>query len=76
MTLSLGERFKQDFPMLQQLVHGKPYTYLDTAATAQKPQQVIDRMERFYATEYATVRRGDYAPCQTATQMYEAARER
>ena len=76
MTLSLGERFKPDFPMLQQLVHGKPYTYLDTAATAQKPQLVIDRMERFYATEYATVRRGVYAPCQVATQMYEAARER
>lgn len=65
---------RADFPMLRQRVHGKPYVYLDTAATALKPQQVIDRLSRFYAEEYGTVRRGVYHMSQQATGLYEGVR--
>lgn len=68
------ERIRADFPMLRQTMNGKPLCYLDTAATSHKPQQVIDRLTRFYAEEYGTVRRGAYALSHRSTALFEDAR--
>lgn len=52
------ERVRQDFPILSREVYGKPLVYLDNAASAQKPRQVIDAIAHTYAHEYANVHRG------------------
>ncbi|MEZ5694363.1 MAG: cysteine desulfurase [Altererythrobacter sp.] len=66
---------KADFPGLL-TTDGKPWHYLDTAATAQKPQMVIDAMSRALGRDYATVHRGVYARSAEMTRAYEAARRR
>lgn len=66
---------KADFPGMV-TGDGKPWHYLDTAATAQKPQAVIDAMSRALGRDYATVHRGVYSRSAQMTQGYEAARER
>lgn len=63
------------FPGLQQDVNGHPLVYLDTAASAQKPQRVIDRMAAFYAHDYANIHRGVYDLSQRASDAHDAARE-
>jgi cysteine desulfurase/selenocysteine lyase len=69
------ERIRADFPILSSTTpSGAPLTYLDTAATSQKPTQVIDRLVRFYSEEYGTVRRGVYSLSQAATAMFEGVR--
>ncbi|GIL37834.1 cysteine desulfurase [Roseiterribacter gracilis] len=70
------ERIRQDFPILARTVHGKRLAYLDTAASAQKPEQVIEAMSRFQREEYANIHRGVYALSQAATDRFEAARGR
>ena len=65
-----------DFPILQKKIQGYPLIYLDTAATAQKPQAVIDAMMDFYTNHYGTVHRGVYALSRDATKCYEAARRK
>lgn len=65
---------RDQFPQLKRMIHGKPLTYLDSAATTLKPQSVIDRLTRFYSYEYGTVRRGVYLLSQEATVMYEGVR--
>jgi cysteine desulfurase/selenocysteine lyase len=67
-------RIREDFPILKQLVHGKPLVYLDNAASAQKPQAVIDALSRFYSTGYANVHRGIHWLSERATEAYETAR--
>lgn len=69
------ETIRKDFPLLDTEAHGKPLVYLDSAATSQKPRQVIDRMARFYETENANVHRGIYELGERATLAYEGARE-
>jgi len=71
-----AERVRADFPILHQLVHGKPLSYLDSAVTAQKPRQVIDALRDFYETSYANVHRGVYHLSERATEAYEGAREK
>ena len=66
---------KADFPGLT-TAGGKPWHYLDTAATAQKPQAVVDEMARAMGADYATVHRGVYARSAEMTLSYEAARRR
>jgi cysteine desulfurase/selenocysteine lyase len=68
-------RVRADFPALHQSVHGKPLVYLDNAATAQKPRQVIDAISRYYAADNANVHRGVHALSERATDAYEGARE-
>jgi cysteine desulfurase/selenocysteine lyase len=63
-----------DFPILKQLVNGKPLVYLDNAATSQKPQAVIDAMNRYYLEENSNIHRGVHYLSDKATQSYEAAR--
>jgi cysteine desulfurase/selenocysteine lyase len=67
---------RADFPALAQQVHGKPLVYLDNAATAQKPQSVIDAMRRYYEHDNANVHRGVHALSERATLAYEGSRER
>ncbi|MCU0820610.1 MAG: cysteine desulfurase [Beijerinckiaceae bacterium] len=75
MTLDLA-RIRADFPALSLQPYGKPLTYLDNAASAQKPRQVLDRMTRAYESEYANVHRGLHYLANAATEAYEAAREK
>lgn len=67
-------RIREDFPLLKQKICGKPLVYLDNAATAQKPRQVIESISRFYAEDYSNIHRGVHTLSQRATQAYEAVR--
>ncbi len=67
-------RVREDFPVLKEQAHGHPLVYLDNAATAQKPQAVLDALMRFYTTENANVHRGVHMLSERATQAYENAR--
>ncbi|MFW5877299.1 MAG: SufS family cysteine desulfurase [Myxococcota bacterium] len=69
------ERVRRDFPALHQQVHGKPLVYLDNAATALKPQVVIDAVSSIYGQDCANIHRGVHVLSQRATQAYEGARE-
>ena len=69
-------KLRQDFPALAQLVHGKPLVYLDNAATAQKPRQVLDAMAHFYEADNSNVHRGVHLLSERATRSYEAARDK
>ncbi|MEM8552378.1 MAG: cysteine desulfurase [Pseudomonadota bacterium] len=69
------EAVRADFPILQQEVHGKPLTYLDNAASSQKPNAVLERIQRAYAHDYANVHRGLHTLANRSTEAYEGARE-
>ena len=69
------EAIRADFPILSREVYGKPLTYLDNAASAQKPRQVIDAIAHAYGSEYANVHRGLHYLSNTATAAYENSRE-
>ena len=64
-----------DFPILDQKIYGKRLAYLDNAASAQKPRQVLEAMDEVYRTSYANVHRGLHFLSNTATELYEKARE-
>ena len=68
------ERLRRDFPILRQRVHGKPLVYLDNAATTQKPQAVIDAIQRYYSEENSNIHRGVHTLSEKATEAYEGAR--
>jgi cysteine desulfurase / selenocysteine lyase len=70
------ERIRQDFPILQRQVHGKPLVYLDNAATTQKPQSVIDAISRYYSLDNANVHRGVHYLSQAATEAYDTVRQK
>jgi cysteine desulfurase/selenocysteine lyase len=70
------ERVRADFPALAMSVYGKPLVYLDNAASAQKPQAVLDRLHKAYTEEYANVHRGLHYLANAATEAYEGAREK
>jgi cysteine desulfurase/selenocysteine lyase len=67
---------RAEFPILGRTLRGKPLVYLDSAATSQKPRAVIEAVRDFYANHYASVHRGVYELSETATRMYEGAREK
>ena len=69
------DRVRADFPILSREVYGKPLTYLDNAASAQKPRAVIDAVRHAYEAEYANVHRGLHFLSNLATERFEAARE-
>ena len=70
------DKIRADFPVLNQMINGKPLVYLDNAATSQKPQSVIDTLVNYYSTENANVHRGVHTLSQRATDDYEAARDK
>ncbi len=70
------ERVRADFPILSREVYGKPLVYLDNAASAQKPVQVLDAIRKAYAEDYANVHRGLHFLANASTQAFEDAREK
>jgi cysteine desulfurase / selenocysteine lyase len=70
------ERIRADFPVLNQLVHGKTLVYLDNAATSQKPRVVVEALEKFYLQDCSNVHRGVHLLSQRATDEYEAGRKK
>lgn len=67
---------RADFPILEEKIHGKRLVYLDSGASAQKPVQVLDRMDYAYRHEYANVHRGLHTLANRATEAFEGAREK
>ena len=62
-TLNLNynvDEIRQEFPIFKQKIYGKPLTFLDSAASAQKPQCVIDAINDCYSNEYSNIHRGGY----------------
>lgn len=70
-----GAVVRKDFPIFETEARGKRLVYLDSAATSQKPRQVLDRINLFYETENANVHRGVYELSEKATAAYEGARD-
>ncbi len=68
------EAIRRDFPILQRKVHGKPLIWLDSAATTQKPQAVIDRVSYFYEHENSNIHRGTHTLATESCNAYEGAR--
>ena len=71
-----ARKLRADFPIFEQVIHGKPLAYLDSAVTSHKPRQVLDRLRTFYETSYANVHRGVYTLSERATEEYEGARDK
>ena len=67
---------RADFPILDRVINGRPLVFLDSAASSQKPVQVLDTMTRIYRDSYANVHRGAYTLSQEATEEYEEARRK
>jgi cysteine desulfurase/selenocysteine lyase len=67
---------RADFPILTREVHGKPLAYLDSAASSQRPQVVIDALVEFYSAHYANIHRGVHTLSEEATAAYERARDK
>ena len=69
------ERVRADFPILGLRPRGKPLVYLDSAATSQKPRQVIDALRRYYEEENGNIHRGVHYLSELATARYDETRE-
>ncbi|MGB0180101.1 MAG: aminotransferase class V-fold PLP-dependent enzyme, partial [Flavobacteriales bacterium] len=69
------QAIRAQFPILSREVNGKPLAYFDSAASAHKPQAVIDAQSRYLAHTHSNIHRGVHALAQEATEAYEAARE-
>ena len=67
-------RIKTDFPILQTTMNGKPLVFLDSAASSQKPFQVIDAIDKYYKEQNANIHRGVYYLSQKATELFERTR--
>jgi cysteine desulfurase/selenocysteine lyase len=70
------ERTREDFPILQEKIHGKPLIYLDNAATSQKPKAVIDALVHYYLHDNANVHRAVHLLSTRATEACERTREK
>ena len=73
--MTLGELTRPDFPILTRQIHGHPLVYLDSAASSQKPRQVLEAMQRYYEHSHANVHRSIHTLGEEATELYEAARD-
>lgn len=73
---NLADLVRQDFPILKQKIHGKPLIYFDSAATSQKPQQVLEALVNYYQKDNANVHRGAHTLSNRATDAYEGARDK
>jgi cysteine desulfurase/selenocysteine lyase len=74
--MTLADRVRPDFPVLERTVGGRRLVYLDSAATAQKPRAVLDAVRSFYERSNANVHRSIHTLGEEATELYEAARDR
>ena len=68
------DKIRADFPILKRLIGKKALVYLDSAASSQKPQSVLDAMNAFYKASYANIHRGVYTIAEEATEAYENSR--
>ena len=68
------DAIRADFPILERSIHGKPLVYLDSAASAQKPKQVLDALMSAYQDTYSNVHRGLHFLSEASTDLYEAVR--
>ena len=68
------EKVRKDFPILHQMINGKPLIYLDNAATSQKPKNVIDAVETYYREYNSNIHRGVHTLSENATEIYESSR--
>ncbi len=73
--MNLGELCRADFPILRRAVNGEPLVYLDSAASSQKPVQVIEAVQRYYERSHSNVHRSIHTLGEEATELYEAARD-
>ena len=73
---TLGDKVRKDFPILHQDIHGQPLIYFDSAASSQKPQQVLDALLNYYQQDNANVHRGAHTLSNRATDAYEGARDK
>ena len=73
-TVARDQASRENFPVLDQRVHGKPLVYLDNAATTQKPQMVLDAMNQFYQVDNSNIHRGVHELSERSTRHYEEAR--
>ncbi|MHC9536708.1 cysteine desulfurase [Dellaglioa sp. BT-FLS60] len=69
------KKYRNDFPILKQLVNDEPLIYFDNAATVQKPQKVIDAISKYYENDNANVHRGVHTLAERATEQFEATRQ-
>lgn len=69
-------KYKADFPILSQKVHGRPLVYLDSSASSQKPNCVIDAITHYYRNDHANVHRGVYQLSERATNAFEKTRKK
>jgi cysteine desulfurase/selenocysteine lyase len=74
--MSVAVDIRADFPVLDREIEGKPLVYLDSAATSQKPRQVIEAIDSYYEHSNANIHRGVYSLAREATELFENARER
>src|SRR5262249_40499331 len=74
--VSLADRVRADFPILSRTIGGRRLVYLDSAATAQKPQSVLDAVRLFYERSNSNVHRSIHTLGEEATELYEGARDR
>ena len=72
---SVGEGCRADFPILQRVINGSPLDYLDSAASSQKPRQVIEAVSGYYERSHANVHRSIHTLGEEATELYEGARD-
>jgi cysteine desulfurase/selenocysteine lyase len=71
-----AHKLRADFPFLEEIVNGKPFAYLDSAVSTQKPRQVLDAMREFYEHSYTNVHRSVYRLAERATEGFEGARQK
>jgi cysteine desulfurase / selenocysteine lyase len=71
-----AHKLRADFPFLEEIVNGKPFAYLDSAVSTQKPRQVLDAMREFYEHSYTNVHRSVYRLAERATEGFEGARRK
>lgn len=76
MSNKLANDIREQFPILNQRVNGKPLVYLDNAATVQKPKRVIESIQNYYLEYNSNIHRGAHYMANKATEAYEASRER
>ncbi len=69
------KKTKQDFPILNRQINGKPLAFLDNASTTQKPRQIIDAITKYYETNNANIHRGVYTMSEESTEAYEESRQ-
>jgi cysteine desulfurase/selenocysteine lyase len=74
--MRLDELTRPDFPILERVINGRRVVYLDSAASSQKPRQVIEAMVRYYERSHANVHRSIHTLGEEATELYELARDR